>query len=189
MTSPATDTSTPQVRAELVGPELKARDGEEIWTIQVNGQIYLTVSQQGRHGGWVDADLKLGPNWAGRSFRIKTADREDNQARCMDSKLDPFRNGMLIRRDADQQAQADTASPDALTTEDLIAIFEKDLREFADAIEPLGEVPTRKLIEMGEALDLASLKQMEILKDKVTRKYSVGGPQVSLTADQGERLS
>ena len=61
MTSPATDTSTPQVRAELVGPELKARDGEEIWTIQVNGQIYLTVSQQGRHGGWVDADLKLGP--------------------------------------------------------------------------------------------------------------------------------
>jgi hypothetical protein len=189
MTSPATDTSVPQARAELVGPDLKAREGEEIWTIQVNGQIFLVVTQQNRHGGLVDADMKLGPNWAGRSFRIKTEDREDNQARCMNPDLDPFLNGMLIRRDADQQANPATASSDALTTEKLIEIFELDLKMFADKVEPLGEVPTRKLIEMGEALDLASLKQMEILKDKVARKYSVGGPQVSLTADQGERLS
>lgn len=186
--SDATEVKDVSVRTDYVPPQTKAREGEEVWAVQVPGAIHLKTTSHNRFGQTVEAEMAIGPNRVGHHFRIKTVDREENQARCYDPKLDPFRNGMLVRIDGDQQADPATASPDALGTEELLDIFDLELEDFKARVQDLGEVTLRRLAEVGEAMD-CSHKQITYVRDLIEERYTKGGPQASLTAEQGERLS
>lgn len=181
MTS-ATDTSEHRVRL----PSGAAQEGEEVWAIQVAGSVSLRVTTNNRFGQAVEGMTRVGPNRKGHSFRIKTVDREENQARCYDPQFDPFLNGMLVRVDADQQQDPATASSDALTTEQLLDIYEITGVKFERKVKGLGEIPLRRLVEVGESMD-ASHKQITFVRDLIAERYTVGGPQTTLEA--GEHLS
>jgi hypothetical protein len=187
MTSPndhdATDTTTDVVRPRVAMP---SRDGEEIWAIQVPGSVSLAVTTFNRFGQAVEGRMVVGPNRTGTEFKIKVEDREENQARCVDPDLDPFRNGMLVRVDADQQADPLTKSEDALSTEQLLDIYDLEGKKFEARVQKLGELPLRRLAEVGESMD-CSHRQILFVRELIAERYTKGGPQTTL--EHGERLS
>jgi len=177
-----TGLNVPLARTEL-GPKVKARNAdEEIWAIQVQGSVSLRVTQFNRFGQPVEASLVIGPNRAGQQFRIQTVDREENQARCMEPAHDPFLNGMLVRIDADQQQDPSTASTDAMSTEQLLEIYDLDKDAFKVRVESLGELPLRRLAEVGESMDCSHL-QIALVRDLIAERYSKGGPQATMDAE------
>lgn len=185
----ATDVQTTVARAQYVKIGLKAGEGEEIWAIQVPGTVNLRILTPNRFGQMVDGEMSFGPNRQGQQFKLKTIDREENQTRCVDPKLDPFLNGMLTRVDADQQADPNTVSLNALSTEDILNIFDLTHDKFAARIESLGEVVLRRMIEVGLSMDV-SHRQIRLLEETVQERFSVGGgPQATLYTETGERLS
>ena len=170
-----------------IGAQVKARNpDEEVWAIQVPGSVSLRVTQFNRFGQPTEAIMVMGPNRAGQQFRIKSVDREENQARCMAPEGDPFLNGMLVRIDADQQGVPETASTDALSTEQLLEIYDLDGEHFQSRVQALGELPLRRLAEVGVTMDCSHL-QITFVNDLIAERYSLGGPQS--TMDAGERLS
>ena len=180
-----TGLNVPLARTEM-GPQIRARNAdEEIWAIQVSGAISLRVTQFNRFGQPVEASLVIGPNREGQQFRIQTVDREENQARCMEPVHDPFLNGMLVRIDADQQQDPSTASTDALTTEQLLEIYDLDKDAFKVRVESLGELPLRRLAEVGESMDCSHL-QITLVRDLIAERYSKGGPQATMDAEDHE---
>ena len=186
LTSPSAHDST-DTAGETVRPRnLPARDGEEVWAIQVPGAVTLRVTTFNRFGQAVEGQMTVGPNRTGQQFRLKTEDREENQARCMDPEHDPFRNGMLVRVDADQQADENTASTDALTTEQLLEIYDLEGATFETRVRALGELPLRRLAEVGESMD-CSHRQITFVRELIAERYTKGGPQHTL--EHGERLS
>jgi hypothetical protein len=177
-----TGTTVPLARVEM-GPHIQARNSdEEVWAIQVPGSVSLRVTQFNRFGQPVEASMVMGPGRQGQQFRIKTVDREENQARCMTKEHDPFLNGMLVRIDADQQQDPDTASTDALSTEQLLEIFDLDKDAFKARVESLGELPLRRLAEVGESMDASHL-QIKLVHDLIEERYSKGGPQATMEAE------
>lgn len=169
------------------GPNVKARSkDEEVWAIQVAGKVSLRVTQNNRFGQPMDATLAMGPNRQGQQFRISTLDREENQARCMTRDHDPFLNGMLVRIDANQQDTPATASSDALSTEQLLDVYELEPKAFKQRVEAFSELPLRRLAEVGESMDCSHL-QITLVRDLIAERYSKGGPQT--TMDAGERMS
>jgi len=177
-----TGLNVPLARTEM-GPQVKARNAdEEIWAIQVPGSVSLRVTQFNRFGQPVEASLVIGPNREGQQFRIQTVDREENQARCMEPVHDPFLNGMLVRIDADQQQDPSTASTDALSTEQLLEIYDLGKDAFKARVEGLGELPLRRLAEVGESMDCSHL-QIALVRDLIAERYSKGGPQATMEAE------
>lgn len=179
----ATDTSDPIVRPQV---GTKPREGEELWAIQVQGSVSLRITTFNRFGQAVEGLMTIGPNRAGLQFKIKTEDREENQARCMSPESDPFRNGMLVRVDVSQQDDPATASTDALTTEQLLDVFDLDGAKFEARVKALGELPLRRLAEVGESMD-CSHRQITFVRDLIAERYTLGGPQSTL--ERGEPLS
>lgn len=162
--------------------KLKAKPGEEIWQINVLGTVNLLITKRDRNGNIVDGELSIGPNRLGHQFKITTADREENQMRVYDDKLDPFRNGMLVRIDADQQAEETTQSEHALSTDDLTKILEKHGQPFQSTVRALSELNARRLLALAHALD-ASAKQVEFLEDHVREAFTAGSQQESVAHD------
>ena len=180
-----TGQNVPLARTEM-GPQIKARNSdEEVWAIQVAGSVSLRVTQNNRFGQAMEAIMVMGPDRMGQQFRIKSVDREENQARCMSKEHDPFLNGMLVRIDADQQQDPETASTDALTTEQLLEIYDLDREAFKARVESLGELPLRRLAEVGVSMDCSHL-QITFVNDLIAERYSKGGPQTTMEAEDHE---
>lgn len=177
-----------KVRPDYVPVTTKPREGEEVWSIQVPGAVHLMVTKNNRHGQAVDARMAIGPNRQGTHFRIKADDRRENQAMCLNPGQDPFRNGMLVRVDGNQQADPETASTDALTTEQLLELFDLDPKDFEARAAAMGEVTLRRMAEVGEAMDV-SHKQITYLRELISTRFARGGPQSKLNSADGERLS
>lgn len=157
--------------------KLKPRtENEEIWEVQVSGTIYLQVTTHNRYGQPMQSDLALGPNRVGHQFRITTEDRIWNQERVQDAQHDPFTNGMLVRCDADQSQDEDTASEHAVSAADLQQVFELHGKAFENAVQKFNEVVLRRLYDLGDALD-ATHKQQDYLAELIKERYGKGGPQ------------
>lgn len=168
------------------------KEGEEVWEIAVDGALYLRVTAYNRFGQMVEDEMMVGPKKRGHQFRIRSEDREENQRRCASPQVDPFRNGMLVRRDADQNEDPDTASPQALTTEQLMDLLDDThIESFKRTCEALDEVPLRRLLDLGRNLD-ASHKQIDFLEALILDRYGKGQVQPSTLENRdpkaGERL-
>jgi len=155
---------------------LQAHEVIETWEISTPGRVWLQTTTYSRHNQPVIKDISLGPNRVGQKLKITQADREMNQERVADSAHDPFRNGLLVRVDADQNTDIATASQDALTAAQLMDIFSKHGNPFRTAVEALGEVPIRRLREMADAVD-ATVKQVQFLDEVIEERYFKAGSQ------------
>lgn len=186
LTNPSAHDSTDTSGETVLPRDLPAREGEEVWAIQVPGTVVLRVTTFNRFGQAVEGSMSVGPNRTGTQFRIKTEDREENQARCMEPALDPFLNGMLVRIDSDQQSDPRTKSADAMTTEDLLNVYDLDGDKFEARVQKMGELPLRRLAEVGESMD-CSHRQINYVRELIAARYTKGGPQTTL--EHGERLS
>lgn len=147
----------------------RAREGEEIWETTTPGTVWVTVTDdRGK-----EKDISVGGQ-PGQRLRIKSLDREIVQDRILDDASDPFTNGLLKRVDADQNLDEATASDQALTTEDLEAIFLKTGNAFQAAVRKLNELNVRRLREVAEALD-AKASQISFLDEHIEANYRQGG--------------
>lgn len=186
-------TTTPLAPADIAtgpapGPGVPASD-METWEMRVEGTIYLNVLKATRFGAVIETQLKIGPKRKGMRFDISVEDRRDNQRRIVDAEQDPFRNGMLTRVDADQQAQAETQSEAVLTPDDELTILELPEDQFRAKVATLPEVPVRNIRGIAEAAG-ASHSKVTWLDDHIRERFLPGGPQESLTSDtKSERLS
>lgn len=154
----------------------------EEWEITTEGRVWLQVTTFTRHGQPMDKDVSLGPKKPGQKLKISQADRERNQENVADPKFDPFRNGLLVRIDADQQADPQTASTDAVSTKDLLGIYELKGAQFQAAVEQLGQVPIRRLREMAEAVD-ATTSQVAMLDEVIAERWRQASSQPDAVFD------
>lgn len=146
----------------------------ETWEITTPGRVWLQTTSFSRHNQPIIKDVSLGPNRVGAKLKITAADREMNQEKVADPKHDPFRNGLLVRIDADQNDDPATSSDDALTTKQLVDMFSLHGNPFRAAVEKMGEVPIRRLREMADAVD-ATIKQVNFLDEIIEERYAVRG--------------
>lgn len=148
---------------------VKARPGEEIWETTTEGTVWVaTTDDRGR-----TKDVSVGGK-VGARLRIKTEDREIVQDAILEDGSDPFTNGLLRRVDADQNADERTRSDQALTTEDLMAIYDKKGNAFQAAVKKLNEFNVRRLREVAEGLD-ATASQISFLDTYLEENYRGGG--------------
>lgn len=146
----------------------KAREGEEIWETTIPGRIWvITTDDRGK-----EKPISVGPK-VGARLRIKSLDREVAQDSILTDDGDPFTNGMLKRVDADQNDNPQTASTQALTTEELSAVYTKSGAAFQAAVRKLNELNVRRLREMAEVLD-AKASQISFLDSHIEEHYKRG---------------
>lgn len=170
------------------GPGLPVED-KETWEMRVQGTVYLRVLKATRFGAVIEDELKIGPRRKGHRFEISAEDRRDNQRRVADAAHDPFRNGMLQRIDADQQAVEETKSDATLSSDDELEILDLPDDEFRARVSELSEIPVRNIREIAEAAG-ASHTKVAWLDEHIRERFMPGGPQESLTQDtKSERLS
>lgn len=166
---------------------LTPTEGQELWKMETDATVYLEIEGKTRYGDSIGKEFRVGPNRKGYEFIMKTADRLDCQRQIVDPKLDPFRNGTFSRVDADQQDDPNTASEQAISTEKIIELLDLSPAAFEAALQPLAEVPIRRIHETAVAMDVSHQK-ITILDDLIRERYAKGAPQPSLTGD-GETLS
>jgi len=181
MTTMTTDESTAQAREEhdaesrvlpvhRPGAQVdNLAEGEELWTSNVAGAIWVKVTNKRDEVEGLQIT-------AGQRLRITKRDREMNQDRIRDGKRDPFTNGMLKRLDADQNLDARTATPDALSVEEIMVIFSTTGPQFERKVASLSEVPIRRMRELAVDVD-ATQSQIKYLDDIIAERFAVGGTQ------------
>lgn len=140
---------------------------EEVWETNVLGRVWLNVTN--KRDEIVPISITKG-----QKLRITKRDREMNQDRIKLPERDPFTNGVFRRIDADQNTDPRTVSTDALSTEELIAIFAKNGGQFEKAVSALQETPIRRMYVLADDLD-ATVNQVKFLKELLESRYGVGG--------------
>lgn len=148
-----------------------AAEATETWEITTQGRVWLQVTINSRHGRGTELkDVALGPNRPGQKLKISPADREMNQEACSGPSYDPFRNGLLVRVDADQNEDEATASMNALTAQQTLDIFELSGAEFEAALGSLDQLPLQRLLDMAPAVD-ASISQVAAIDAALRDRY------------------
>lgn len=151
----------------------RTREGEELWETTTDGLLYYLVTDtRGR-----EKEKSVGGK-AGTRLKISTVDREMNQDAIQDERSDPWHNGFLRRVDADQNLDERTATDQALSTEELMAVFAKSGNAFQAAVRKLNERNVRRLREMVELVD-ASQSQQAFIEAHITENYKVQGSMPS----------
>lgn len=148
----------------------------ETWELQVPGRIRLDVLKTNRFGNYVEDSIVLGPNRVGYRFQISAEDRRENQRVVVDKSQDPFRNGMLVRFDQDQQGDVETASGDAVTTERALDILDLPEEEFKKVVSTLGEIPVQKIFDLAQSAGVSHSKFVW-LKEQVSQRFSIQNAQ------------
>lgn len=143
---------------------------EELWETTGHGLIYVHVT--GIDGK--DRVVSVGGQ-PGQKLRITEYDRTRNQERVMDANADVFSNGMLIRKDTDEQPSDQILSHDAIEE-----LFNLGAAEFKDRAYALNEYNVRRLKEIAEDLD-ATKSQIDTLDRIIATKWPLGGEMPSYT--------
>lgn len=178
-------TTTTSVPAPVGVPQSRL----EIWEMRVDGTIILNVLKSNRWNQPIEDLLTIGPNRKGSRFEISEEDRKDNQRRVAAVEHDPFKNGMLLRVDEDQQETPETASAAVLTDDDYLEIIDLPEDEFRKRVTELPEVPVRALRNLAEGAG-ASHGKVVWLDEHINERFMPGGPQKGIQDDgAAEKLS
>jgi len=148
--------------------EPRARVPEEVWTNQTDSSVWVEVTD---HKG---APRSRSVSGKGMILRITADDRLLAQEKVLDPRNDPFVNGMLLRKDAEQDSNPQTRSPNALSDGELAAAFELDDGDFEDFIRETTEVNARRLKAMVNDIN-AGARHVDILTRVIEDLYAVGG--------------
>ena len=143
-----------------------SRPDEEIWECTIPGRVSMDVSNE--RGGTKHISV-IGN---GKRLRINTIDRERAEEVIRDGQNNPFRNGMLVRIDANNGEHVPSA--DELTDDDLKVMFELDNDTFEAMVPELSEVNIRRLSVLAKAVD-ARQAQVEFLKTYAEEHFAIGG--------------
>ena len=144
------------------------REGEEIWQLCTGGRVWVEVTVDKTRGTTKMKNVQ----GKGSRLRILTEDRKLAQERVRDKKNDPFTNGLMMRIDADQQVEEDTASPSAVSDETLKKIFTyKQNARFITAMEDLTEISLRRLWALAEDDENVSNAQKNLVSDHLNSKF------------------
>jgi hypothetical protein len=147
--------------------KVTAKVGQEVWELTTGGRVWVETTDA---KGIAKAKSVVG---RGGRLRISTEDRELAQERTRDSKNDPFTNGTLVRIDADQNEDENTASTSALTDEDLLKVLaKKQGGVFKKAVEEFSEVTFRRLRTLMRDNDDVTSAQTKAMQEVYDEKYN-----------------
>lgn len=148
-----------------------SENAEEVWVTTTSSTVWVRVSN-GRDG---TIDRAVGGH-PGAVLRLRSQDRQLAQETIYDKDADPFLNGLLKRKDADQNDDPETRSGNALADDDMHKLFKKTGDRFTEALDDLNEVNVRRLKELADTVpDLASASQATAINECIQRKYRKGG--------------
>lgn len=140
----------------------------EVWEAQTNGRTWVQVTVDQSKG----TTKMVSVVGKGSRLRISAEDRKIAQERTRDKKNDPFTNGLLLRVDDDQQKDPETASPSALSDEDLKKIFKmKQVSRYTAAMDDLSEVSLRRLVALSKEDDTLSVGMKEKMTEILNQKF------------------
>jgi len=143
-----------------------SRPDEEIWECTIPGRVSMDVSND--RGG--TKHISVVGN--GKRLRITTIDRERAEEVIREGQNNPFRNGMLVRIDANKGEHV--PSTDELSDDDLKVMFDLDNETFEAMVPELSEVNVRRLKALAKAVD-ARQAQVEFLTTYLEENYAIGG--------------
>ncbi len=185
--APETASTTPptpvQDESAPVGAPGRRTDRLEVWETSSHAQVH--VWKYDKRGGEVSVVVAGG----GGRIALSTEEREDlNEERAANAEMCVFHNGMLRPvRHVPADAVARFRGKDKAgghTTEELVAIFEKNGNPFVSAIRKLNEHSLRRvhaLLEAG-AIENASQAQVAV----VTEAMEPYAPHLRQTAADRE---
>lgn len=161
-------------------------EGKETWEVQTGGTVYVESLIDPVRG--LSKTLKA--SGKGARLRISTMDRKLAQERTRDEKHDPFRNGLMLRIDEDQQEDPETASPSAMSDEGLKKLFAlKQQARFRAAIGDLSEISLRRLKALAEDDETVTSVQNDIINTRIEDEFSVNrGKDASLKDASAEQI-
>ena len=151
----------------------------ETWEIQVASEVRLKRTTQNRLGTAIQEEFIVGPNRIGQRFELSPDDRRDNQRLVADKEHDPFLNGMLRRVTGEPETEPEVASPNSISTEEIIDLIDLPEAEFDARIADMNEIALRRVLEMAEQVG-ASYPRVTKLQDTVRERFTPGGPQPSM---------
>jgi hypothetical protein len=146
---------------------VRAAEGQEIWSLTTGGRVWVaSVDSKGN-------EKAKSVHGRGSRLRISTEDRELAQERTRDPKNDVFTNGTLVRIDADQNEIEETASPSALTDEQLLALLDKKQpAAFKKALDDLSEVAYRRMRTLVKDNEDVTASQQKVVQAVYDEKYN-----------------
>lgn len=136
----------------------------EIWICQIPGRVSMALE-----------DLRTGREKTitvkgkGSILRLTDMQRELVEEKIRSEALNPFRNGMLVRK----QSLAEKSDQE-LTDDNLKDLFELSDDEFESILGTLTEINVRRLKELAVEAD-ASYNKVGLLKDYIEEAYPIGG--------------
>lgn len=144
---------------------------KEIWETTTKGRVWVEIGADAQSGRRKQATAG---GRVGARLRIDSDDRLLAQEGIVHAENDPFTNGLLIRVDADQQADESTRSDSALSDEDLLKVFKLTPAKFQTRVAKFSETTLRRMSDVAEVLD-ASASQIRYLKELIEERHAVGG--------------
>ncbi len=143
-------------------------DNKECWEMQTGGTVWVNTTLDAAKGTTKSTSVK----GKGSLLYISAEDRKVAMERVRDKKNDPFTNGMLLRKDADQNQDPETKSPSAASDDDLRAMFKiKTIARFTTAVDDLSEVSLRRLVALAQTDETITAAQKERLTQVLNDKY------------------
>ncbi len=164
--------------------KVTARAGEEVWELTTGGAVWVKVLDS--KGVERDKSVK----GRGSRLRLSTADRQIAQERIRKAKNDPFTNGTLILLAGDEEAREETASPSALTDEELLGLLaKKQSAPFKKSLEELSEVAYRRLRALLKDNDDVTALQQKALQEVYDANYNPNKDWVDPGGDGPEAIA
>lgn len=142
----------------------EAEPKAEIWVCQIPGRVSLAVE-----------DLRTGRiktlsvRGKGQVLRLTDQQRELAEEKILHAEVNPFRNGMLIRRQSDSER-----SDQELSDDDLVDLCALEDDEFEAIVGSLSEINVRRLKELAIQSD-ASYNKVGFLTEYIAETYPIGG--------------
>ena len=112
----------------------------------------------------------------GARMQIPTSDRLEMQAVNSDG---PFTNGLLVRVDADQQRDPETATKHVFSDDDLRAKLATSVSVFAKWVPTLNELNFRRLRDLAEDDPKVTAGHAEVINRVLTEKWRKDGAMPS----------
>lgn len=138
---------------------------DEIWICQIPGRI--AVGLEDLRTGRVRTIAVEGK---GQFLRLTDQQRELVEEQIVHQEVNPFKNGMLVRKRSERER-----SDQELADDELAAVFELDDADYNEFVDGLTEVNLRRLVVLAKERD-ASYNQVGALQDAIAERFPAPTP-------------
>ena len=154
-----------------------AKAKNEVWICQIEGRVSLKLVTDLYSGRSRTITVK----GRGNVLRLTDHQRLLAQEQIEHEEMDPFKNGMLVRKESKAEK-----SSNELADDDLLAMLALDDHDFQETVPALSETNVRRLQELA-VQNNATYNQVGFLKEYIAETYRIGGASETYKMLVGDR--